>query len=282
MESSDRAATGSASRPLKSYVARQVRIPKAAELIARQLRRQIVTGELNEGDTLPAETLLLAQLNVSRPTLREAYRVLESEGLLSVRRGARGGAEVHAPRQEIAARYVGLVLQSTMAAVPELVETRDALELAAVRLAAERSRRDKVQALQELCRLASEEHDAERQLSLLHRFHRELVRLSENRGLILLCDIVDHLMGQLSQSVLDATRSRSESHNLGEAESLGEALGLEEAREAHEEVLNYVERHDANGAEHVWRRHLEQISKRMHALSDNMGPVDFLDYPGYD
>ena len=66
-----------------------MRIPKMAELVAAHLRRQIVRGDLQEGDALPPETVLMEQFGVSRPTLREAFRVLESEALISVRRGAR-------------------------------------------------------------------------------------------------------------------------------------------------------------------------------------------------
>src|SRR5947207_2228594 len=89
----------------------QVRVPKTAELVAAQLRRQIVRGELKEGDALPPEAALMEQFGVSRPTLREAFRVLESESLISIRRGSRGGARVHTPNGEVAARHAGLLLQ---------------------------------------------------------------------------------------------------------------------------------------------------------------------------
>ena len=81
-----------------------VRAPKTAELIAGRLRRQIVRGELKEGDTLPPELALMGQFGVSRPTLREAFRILETESLICVRRGARGGAQVTAPELSVAAR----------------------------------------------------------------------------------------------------------------------------------------------------------------------------------
>ncbi|EIV96383.1 transcriptional regulator, partial [Frankia sp. QA3] len=61
---------------------RHVRVPKTAELVAAHLRRQIVRGELHEGDALPPEAVLMEQFGVSRPTLREAFRVLESEALI--------------------------------------------------------------------------------------------------------------------------------------------------------------------------------------------------------
>jgi DNA-binding FadR family transcriptional regulator len=82
-----------------------------AELVAQQLRRQIIRGELPEGAALPSEAALMTRFGVSRPTLREAFRVLESEGLINVRRGAHGGARVQVPSGEAAARYAGLVLE---------------------------------------------------------------------------------------------------------------------------------------------------------------------------
>src|SRR3954469_8871331 len=87
------------------------KVPKTAELVARRLRQQIVAGLLAEGDSLPSEVALTETLGVSRPTLREAFRVLEAEQLISVRRGARGGARVHAPNADVAARYAGFGLE---------------------------------------------------------------------------------------------------------------------------------------------------------------------------
>src|SRR5947208_1536000 len=94
-----------------NVVARAVRVPKTAELVAAELRRQIVRGELKAGDALPPETNLMEQFGVSRPTLREAFRVLESEALITVRRGSRGGARIEVPTGDVAARHAGLLLQ---------------------------------------------------------------------------------------------------------------------------------------------------------------------------
>ena len=66
-----------------------VRIPKAAVIVAGEIRRRIVRGELKEGDALPSETELMRFFDVSRPTLREAMRILEAESLIAVKRGAR-------------------------------------------------------------------------------------------------------------------------------------------------------------------------------------------------
>ena len=87
-----------------------MRVPKVAELVADDLRRKIIRGQLPLGDTLPNEPTLLDVYNVSRPTLREALRILESEGLVTIKRGAQGG-QVHVPDMAVAARHVALQMQ---------------------------------------------------------------------------------------------------------------------------------------------------------------------------
>ncbi|MGA9492864.1 MAG: winged helix-turn-helix domain-containing protein, partial [Mycobacterium sp.] len=88
-----------------------VSVPKASALIAADLRRRIVTGELAPGQTLPSETSLMAEFGVSRPTLREAFRILEAEAIITVVRGPKGGAKVLEPDGSMAARYTGTLLQ---------------------------------------------------------------------------------------------------------------------------------------------------------------------------
>ena len=119
-----------------------VRVPKTAELVASHIRRRIVRGELVEGDALPPETALMEEFTISRPTLREAFRILESEGLITVRRGARGGARVQEPSSDVAARYAGLVLQHRGTTLADVLEARVIVEAPAARMLA--SRRDRI------------------------------------------------------------------------------------------------------------------------------------------
>lgn len=84
---------------------------KMAEHIAEQLRGQIVRRELADGDHLPVEAELAEFFDTSRPTMREAFRILEVEGLLQIRRGGRFGPRVCAPDTTVTARSLGLLLQ---------------------------------------------------------------------------------------------------------------------------------------------------------------------------
>lgn len=105
-----------------------VRAPKTAEIIASQIRRQIVRKELTPGVLLPNEAALMSQFKVSRPTLREAYRILEVESLIEVRRGVNGGARVLSPDISVGARHVGVLLQLDDATISDIYEARTVLE----------------------------------------------------------------------------------------------------------------------------------------------------------
>src|SRR3954453_17494755 len=111
-----------------------VRVPKAAELVADDLRRRIIRGELSEGHALPNETALMEYYDVSRPTLREALRVLESESLISVKRGARGGARVQVPNSSVATRHAALLLQLGGTTLEDVFAARRVIEPAAARM----------------------------------------------------------------------------------------------------------------------------------------------------
>jgi GntR family transcriptional repressor for pyruvate dehydrogenase complex len=135
----------------RSPLNKQIRAPKTAELIAAQIRGQIVRRELQPGMTLPTEGELMGQLGVSRPTLREAYRILETESLISVRRGVGGGALVLTPDVKVGARYVGLLLQLAGATIADVYEARMALEPICAGMMAARQDPDDLKRLNECC-----------------------------------------------------------------------------------------------------------------------------------
>jgi DNA-binding FadR family transcriptional regulator len=112
----------------------RLRGPRTTELLVDELRRAVVDGEA--GEYLPPERVLAEQYEVSRPILREAIRVLESEGLVEVRRGIKGGARILEPSMTELARGFAVHLQRQRVTVGDLLLARETLEIAAVRLAA--------------------------------------------------------------------------------------------------------------------------------------------------
>jgi DNA-binding FadR family transcriptional regulator len=110
-------------------------VPVLAETIAASLRRRI----LRDGSgPLPNTDQLVAEFGVSYPSVREAIRILETEGLVTVKRGKGGGLEGHRPDEGFAAYHLGLVLEAEQVTLRDLA---DGLQLLEPLCAAECARR---------------------------------------------------------------------------------------------------------------------------------------------
>src|SRR5262249_51768188 len=109
---------------------------RTADIVAEELRRQIVDGELPDGTVLPPQRQLAEYFNVSLVSVGAALRTLESELLVSVRRGKHGGAIVHAAGKARAAFMLAMVLRSGSTTVTDLRAALQALEPACARFAA--------------------------------------------------------------------------------------------------------------------------------------------------
>src|SRR3979490_2448185 len=105
-----------------------LREPKMADRVATGPRRLFIRGEIPRGTRLPPQSELMERFGVSRPTLREAFRVLESESLIEVQRGVRGGARVTRPRRKTLARYPGLILEYEGVTLKDVYDARVTLE----------------------------------------------------------------------------------------------------------------------------------------------------------
>ena len=118
-----------------------VQVPRAADLVADRIRDLIVTGKLADGERLPSLDGLLAEFGISGPTMREALRMLESEGLITVQRGKVGGAIVHRPSYTDAATTMALVLRSHDTDVADVAHSLAVLERQCAVLCAARADR---------------------------------------------------------------------------------------------------------------------------------------------
>ena len=156
---------------------------KLAEHIAGQLRGQIVRRELADGDYLPVEADLCEFFQTSRPTMREAFRILEAEGLLRIRRGGRHGPQVCAPSPAVTARSLGLLLQHQDVEIGAVYEAfLDVVPRAARRLADRHTAAD-VEALREQrarCEEAAEAGDGAALLEASTGFSLLVVDLAGN------------------------------------------------------------------------------------------------------
>jgi GntR family transcriptional regulator, transcriptional repressor for pyruvate dehydrogenase complex len=169
---------------------------RRAEMVAGQLRARILSGSLSEGDLLPKQDELLAEFGVSLPCLREAFRVLETEGLITVLRGKFGGAAVHPPNISSAAYMIGLVLHSRAVQLADLSRAIAMLEPIAAAACARRPDRAEtvLPALRGILdRAADAIDDIPQFLDLAREFHTAIVTSCGNETFALLVGTLEIL-----------------------------------------------------------------------------------------
>jgi DNA-binding FadR family transcriptional regulator len=252
------------------YVGQVVRAPKTAELIATLYRRQIVRGELRPGDTLPSEQQLMVQFGVSRPTLREAFRILEAEDLISVKRGSRGGARVTQPSLSVAARYVGLLLQVQGTTIADVYEARMVLEPACARLlAGRRTKQDLADlnaCIEELRGAVEAGRPGTAQpgtvplnapepalwSSRAARFHELIMQRSGSNTLAVQGGVLQDIVATHLALALSRDRARDD-----------EFANFRRNVRSYEKLVALVEERNGPGAEQHWRAHMEAAGQRL-------------------
>jgi GntR family transcriptional repressor for pyruvate dehydrogenase complex len=235
----------------------QRRSPRLAEVVADSLRDRILSREFDDGDYLPKQEDLVVEYRVSLPSVREALRTLETEGLVTVQRGKIGGSIVHVPRSGKVAYMLGLVLESRAVDVDDVVHALAQIEPLCARDCALRPDRATtvVPPLQSILD-ASEAvvDDAPEFARLARRFHEELVATCGNQTFIVMVGALESLWTGQVRAAGDDFRS-------------GAFLELEMREQSvleHRELLGLIAAGDADGAERVARQH--QASPRRHSL----------------
>jgi GntR family transcriptional regulator, transcriptional repressor for pyruvate dehydrogenase complex len=180
----------------------QLRLPGLAEQIADDLRRRIIGGEFDDGELLPKLDDLLAGYAVSKPTFRDAVRILEAEGLLTVRRGRSGGSVVHQPTSVNLGYALGLVLAAQQVTIDDVAAALRHVEPACAALCA--SRPDRNRAVLPRLRALQKEYlrhidDVETAVAVSRRFHEALVERCGNHSLIAMAGALESLWSSHEQ-----------------------------------------------------------------------------------
>jgi DNA-binding FadR family transcriptional regulator len=233
----------------------QRRARSMPQMLADDIRMQLVAGELVPGQPLPPEKELLATYGVSRPTLREAMRILEAESLVETVRGMNGGAIVRAPDPFVVLRQAAVFLQLEGATFADVYAARAVLEISAVRSLAERGRGTDVAALREIIgegrRRADGGADAFGQVAGC--FHRKLVHLSRNKTMSFFVDVLTGLT--------DATYNRK----VASLEPGPREAQILKALRSWDKLTDLIEKRDADRAQAHWTRHLATVGGNLKA-----------------
>lgn len=223
--------------------------PKRSTVIAQRIVREIREQGMAPGDSLPPESEMLKRYGVGRNTLREGLRILEQQGVLTIRTGPRGGPVVTAPDSRHLASTLALLMQFADTPFSTVIETRQLLEPLTARLCAERGDAELVAALRaSVDQMGDHLGDRELFLQENHRFH-ELVTEGSGNPIIGYCINSLHWITDGSVLGIDyPPRTRKSVWRAHEAVCNGIASGdpdrAEEAMRSHmDETLDYFNKH---------------------------------------
>jgi DNA-binding FadR family transcriptional regulator len=250
--------------PLRRPPGAAVRVPKASEIIARLMRRDFVRQKLKPGDALPPEHQLQARFEVSRPTLREALRILEAQQLVRIVRGAAGGARYRLPDIDMVAEHTGIFLETRGATQADLTEARLQLEPAIVAFIAKDGAAEAIDALaQSVARHREVADDMAAFNAENQRFYDLLAAASPNQTLALFLLIFRDLIAWQSAA-------------LGGEPPFG-ARPSRKAVEAHiaakDELIEHLRAHRAEAAAQLWTRHLAAQLKHLAKSGHGHRPI---------
>ena len=221
--------------------------PNAASQIAAQIRKQIVMGDLTEGELLPSEPEMVKRFGVSRPTLRQAFRILETEHLITVQRGSRGGTTVLRPSTKLGRRYLSDLLRHRKTTVGDVLTARLMIEPAAV---AQLARQRDQSALEALHALVADQNsdDDEIASSAADQFHIRLVELAANPILTQYCQLLHYLI-------------RGHVRQLASQPRDAELKLAHRSVEAHAKLVDLVAAGAVHAAVDHWRAHLSDVRR---------------------
>lgn len=157
-----------------------------AQHVAHLLLERIIAAKLKPGSSFATEAELLLQFNVSRPTLRESLRILESQGVLDVRPGPGGGIIVGKPSADLLAHGLSVFLRLHEVPFITVLKAREVIEPALAYEAAENGTEEDFAALEasiSRMKLVDATHDQEAFLEENRVFHGIIARASGNKVL---------------------------------------------------------------------------------------------------
>jgi DNA-binding FadR family transcriptional regulator len=213
----------------------------------RQIKSAILDGRLKPGDRLSSERELTDQLGVSRVTVRDALRTLETSGLIDVKVGARGGAFVRVPAPDRVGEGLANMLMLSSIEPVEVTEARMIFELGTIPLVCQRATEDDIAALSEICERSDRALQAGNfDVSLSAEFHARLAQCTHNTAIGL---IIESFQGPLLSSL---TRAKAIAPQMGDP-------GVAE----HWEIVAAVRDGDVATARSVMMRHLGRTARRL-------------------
>lgn len=192
---------------------KHVKLLSLSEQIAGHIKQSILDGELSPGDKLPPEKELTEIFKVSRPTLRDAIKLLTASNLIETRAGANGGHFVAQVSYEDMTNnfsdFISLSLGLKGISLDEVAEIRKFIEIESTALAAERRTEEDLEKLSNILNMMNDSLESS-YFDLDFEFHKQLAFCSKNRMFILTIEAINIALKPLFQATNSSASLKKE------------------------------------------------------------------------
>lgn len=221
---------------------------KASEAIYQQISDMIMSGQLSPGDRLPSERAMMEQLQRSRPTIREALRMLEKAGLIKTIHGS-NGAIVTEPSTTSFEQPLENMIAMNKISPNELLEVRELFEKTTVSWAVERRTEENLNKIKAILENSEEiENDFDEFLKNDIAFHMAIAEAAHNE----LAAMINKVCHQMILSILKKSYERK-NHKQKKAM-------LENIKKSHTLIYDAILNQDLNAAREQMKNHIEYFS----------------------
>ncbi len=227
------------------------RVNRISHNIVEQIRENILAGKLKPGDRLPSEKDLSNEFGVSKASLREALRALESLGMLEVKQGMSGGAFVKEVDLETARNNMFNYIFFQNPSIGEFTQLRTLIEPQVAEIAANKITDADFEYLEDNLNRTRENMDSGPfYYDLDTKFHHRIAQISGNR---LICFVIDSLKNAIVQIKLQLELDRDFSIQV---------------YKAHMRIFDALRKRDPQNARAEMHRHIVEVDERMTAFCD--------------
>lgn len=231
-------------------VLRPVQTQRASEAIYEQIKELIISGEFKPGDRLPSERALIDMLQRSRPTIREALRMLERAGFIRIMPGT-NGAIVQELTTDGVTQSMEVMLQTSKVTLDELSEYRAHNDVAVARWAAQRAAPEDIAALSETIERCDGLIRAGEFPAFVAQdavFHGQLALAGKNQVSYMIAQVMSRLVEPILLKALERQSARD-----------GEIM-CQRIISMHRVILDAVRAGDAERAAQAMAEHIEMFS----------------------
>jgi GntR family transcriptional regulator, transcriptional repressor for pyruvate dehydrogenase complex len=224
---------------------KKIKYHRVYEDVIEQIESIILEGNLSPGDVLPTERELAQAFGISRGTLREAFRILEREGLIETRPGGGRFLNKNLNKAEDKSRLIENIERAT---IIELLEAREIFETGIVELAALRATDQDIAEIEAAFEKWGEiDSDSDDPVSPDQAFHLSIAKATHNVVLVNLIDLHMDLLQKTRNKTVDIPGRKDEIYK------------------EHLSIMQAIKEHDPEKAKNALLYHLRQVKQNIQA-----------------